>query len=179
MDENGFGIQKISKNSTIDLEAQTVAIAALAGEIWREHFTPIIGAEQVEYMLDRFQSARQIYTDIKENEYTYLTAHEKKSNEMVGYCAVVPKDGFMLLSKCYVRRDYRSNGIARSFINEVVSLCKKQYGFGKIRLTVNKNNIGSIEVYNKLGFERVDSVKTDIGGGFFMDDYIMEYTCET
>ncbi|NCB47474.1 GNAT family N-acetyltransferase, partial [bacterium] len=28
-------------------------LAGLAETIWREHYTPIIGAEQVEYMLER------------------------------------------------------------------------------------------------------------------------------
>ena len=42
-----------------------------------------------------------------------------------------------------------------------------------IRLTVNKKNF-SINIYKRLGFSIVEDVKTDIGGGFFMDDYVME-----
>ena len=30
-------------------------LAALADEIWHQHFTPIIGEQQVNYMLDWFQ----------------------------------------------------------------------------------------------------------------------------
>jgi len=29
-----------------------------------------------------------------------------------------------------------------------------------------------------MGFETIDSVKTDIGGGFFMDDFVMEARIE-
>jgi hypothetical protein len=38
---------------------------------------------------------------------------------------------------------------------------------------VNKYNFAK-DVYTALGFKTIDSVKTDIGGGFYMDDYIME-----
>jgi ribosomal protein S18 acetylase RimI-like enzyme len=40
-------------------------------------------------------------------------------------------------------------------------------------LTVNKYNEHAIDVYKHYGFEIVDSVVTDIGKGFVMDDYIM------
>jgi diamine N-acetyltransferase len=40
-------------------------------------------------------------------------------------------------------------------------------------LQVNRNNFDSIAAYQRLGFEVVDLVKTDIGGGFYMDDYVM------
>ena len=43
-----FTIRKAETNE--DLQE----IAALADVIWHEHFTPIIGKEQVEYMLSRF-----------------------------------------------------------------------------------------------------------------------------
>ena len=43
-------------------------------------------------------------------------------------------------------------------------------------LTVNKNNTKAISVYKSFGFDITDTVVTDIGGGYVMDDYIMEYT---
>jgi RimJ/RimL family protein N-acetyltransferase len=42
-----------------------------------------------------------------------------------------------------------------------------------VYLQVNRNNFDSITVYRRLGFEVIDTVKTDIGGGFYMDDYVM------
>ena len=41
-------------------------IETLAREIWEEHYTPIIGAEQVAYMLDKFQSVAAMQKQIKE-----------------------------------------------------------------------------------------------------------------
>ena len=167
-----MNIQRITKFAD-NLESITKTIAALADEIWREHYTSIIGEAQVEYMLAKFQSAEQICEDIKHNGYIYFTAENINSGDMIGYCANQPKEDYLLLSKLYVRKDYRGKGIARGFLDEVSTLCR-EYGFDKIRLTVNKYNTNSIAAYKKMGFEIIDSVETDIGGGFIMDDYVME-----
>ncbi|WP_270490915.1 hypothetical protein [Holdemanella sp.] len=42
-------------------------------------------------------------------------------------------------------------------------------------MTCNKYNKHSLAVYEKFGFQWIDSVQTDIGNGFIMDDYILEY----
>jgi ribosomal protein S18 acetylase RimI-like enzyme len=120
-------------------------------------------------MLAKYQSPEQIYAAIKENDFVYFTAHCPERQIMTGYSAVQPREKHLFLSKIYVRRDYRSKGIARSFLNEIQK-CR----FDRIRLTVNINNHGAIAMYKKVGFEIIDEVKVDIGGGFFMDDYVME-----
>ena len=43
-----------------------------------------------------------------------------------------------------------------------------------ISLTVNKYNTDSIKAYEKMGFEKIDSVVMDIGNGYVMDDYVMK-----
>jgi GNAT superfamily N-acetyltransferase len=166
-------IVKINSDEFRDLDAlrlKSDLIAEIAGEIWREHYTPLIGIEQVEYMLENFQSAQQIFADIHDNDYTYFTA-EKIG--IIGYMSVCPKDDCLFISKLYVRKDERGTGIARSFLQKAVKLCR-EYGFDKIRLTVHKYNDETIVKYNKMGFTSVDSVKIDIGGGYDMDDYVME-----
>ena len=44
----------------VTTQAQIVQVATLAEEIWREHYTPIIGAAQVDYMLEHFCNEEQI-----------------------------------------------------------------------------------------------------------------------
>ena len=175
--EKGIEIKKYHRHSD-EVESAASAVAALADEIWREHYTPIIGIEQVEYMLSKFQSAEQIHADIKNDDYIYFTAKHIKHDKLVGYAACKPEENYLLLSKIYVLKDYRRNGFSRSFLDEAIALCRWEYGFDRIRLTVNKNNSGAIAAYQKMGFETIDAVKTDIGEGFFMDDYIMELPIE-
>ena len=168
-----FYIEKID-NHNLDLKEKAADIAALAEEIWREHYTPIIGAEQVDYMLEKFQSPGRILDDIKNDGYVYFTASPVNDNGIIGYCACRPDGEYLLLSKLYVRKNQRGRGVARSFLEEAIALCQREYGLDKIRLTVNKYNDNSIAAYRKMGFQTIDSVKTDIGGCFYMDDYIME-----
>ena len=40
-------------------------------------------------------------------------------------------------------------------------------------LSVNKHNTRAIAAYRRNGFVIAESVVTDIGGGFVMDDYVM------
>ena len=51
----------------------------------------------------------------------------------------------------------------------------KQHNKNSIQLTVNKYNSNTIKAYEKWGFKTINSVVTDIGEDFVMDDYIMEY----
>ena len=50
----------------VQIKADFEIVADLAKEIWTEHYTPIIGWQQVEYMLEKFQSATEIENQIKE-----------------------------------------------------------------------------------------------------------------
>ena len=123
-----ISIQKLTKYA-VDLKSKTTAIAALASEIWREYYTPIIGEAQVEYMLKKFQSAERICEDIQKNSYVYFTAAHIKSGEAIGSCACQPREDYLFLSKIYVRKDYRGRGVARSFLDEVTALCQYEYVF--------------------------------------------------
>ena len=59
---------------------------------------------------------------------------------------------------------------------EYVKKQAKKYCYSAIYLTCNKHNKHSLDVYEKrFGFQWIDSVQTDIGNGFIMDDYILEY----
>ena len=152
-----------------------VVIADLAREIWTEHYVPIIGQAQVTYMLDRFQSAPSILSDIIENGYRYWLA---EGSEPIGYCGAVIKSDGVFLSKIYVLARYRGHGVARGFFHLVRQWCLAAE-LPRIWLTVNKYNTGSVAAYQRLGFATVDAVVTQIGEGYVMDDYVMECLVST
>ena len=52
----------------------------------------------------------------------------------------------------------------------------EEEGDACIYLTVNKHNLGSVIAYLKMGFQFARTLVTDIGNGFYMDDYVMEKT---
>ena len=147
-------------------------VASLAREIWTEHYTPLIGADQVEYMLEHFQSAQRIAADIARG-YLYWLAAE--GGTPVGYCGAEPQPEALFMSKIYVLASHRGRGLARRFVGIGEQVCRRA-GLGKMGLTVNKHNADSIRAYERLGFAIVGAQVADIGGGFVMDDYIMERT---
>ena len=44
--------------------ADAAVVARLAAEIWYEHYVPIIGREQVDYMVPRFQSEAAVLAQV-------------------------------------------------------------------------------------------------------------------
>lgn len=144
--------------------------ARLAQMIWREHFTPIIGEKQVDYMLDKFQSAPAIAEQIRQG---YLYFALMSDNRQIGYTAFRIDDDVLFLSKLYIQKEFRGRGYARIVLDKAEETAKKNTK-PVVRLTCNKNNANSLAVYKKLGFLTVREEKTDIGSGFFMDDYILE-----
>ena len=152
--------------------AQIEAVAELAREIWNDHFVPIIGQAQVDYMLDRFQSAPAIRRQIFSEGYEYYLVSDRARR--IGYFALVPhrKGTGAQLSKIYLRRSERGRGAGRAIIEFAEAWCIKR-GFRKLWLTVNRHNAGPIAFYERMGFVRAGNLVQDIGSGFVMDDYKM------
>ena len=162
---NKTNLKKVVKDRDI-LEA-----SGIAHTTWREHYASILSPGQIEYMLQELQSPDAIAKAINEGYEYYLI---RRLGVSAGYLSIKPNDpqGKMFLSKIYLLAEYRGKGLASDVVAQLSEMCKK-LRLQAIWLTVNKNN-PSIGPYKKLGFETVDEAVTDIGGGYVMDDYIME-----
>lgn len=148
-------------------------VADLAAEIWHECFPGIISMEQIEYMIEKFQSYQAMKEQISCQGYSYLDVRE--DGKLCGYIGVKPEDDERLfLSKLYLRADKRGKGIASAMLNRVFNEARR-YGKSKVYLTVNRHNYHAVDVYKKTGFIITSQTVADIGSGFVMDDYIMEY----
>ena len=153
-----------------ETDADIRAIADLANVIWHEHFTPIIGIEQVEYMLEKFQSYEAISDAVKNGGYTYYMAEDEQG--LAGYLGAHPDGDNVFLSKIYVEKSHRRMGIASAMLDMVKhDFSDKDYMW----LTVNRNNDIAVATYNALGFDMWRSQVSDIGNGFVMDDYVFRY----
>ena len=147
-------------------------IESLAREIWTEHYIPIIGKKQVDYMLARYQSKEAVKEQIASGTLYFLI---DEGHSFIGYIAVQPRGDELFLSKIYLRSSRRARGYGKKAVQFVETLARER-GLRKIVLTVNKNNTGAIRAYEKIGFRNVGSLVQDIGSGFVMDDYAMEKT---
>lgn len=146
------------------------AIAVLAKEIWEEHFTPLIGEQQVAYMLENFQSVAAITKQVEVEQYTYYKIVEQ---ELIGYIAIQFSSPEAFLSKLYLKKAARGKGYA-SFALKFLELLCREKGCSTLWLTCNKDNKDTLAKYEKMGFVVFDSVVKDIGNGYVMDDYYLK-----
>jgi diamine N-acetyltransferase len=148
------------------------AIRALGTRIWREHYTNLLSPDQVEYMLvGRYEEA-----DLREyvngdGRWFWVLRSGRDPIGFVRYTKLSPSE--LKLEEIYLETAQRGHGYGGLMIRHVESHALA-LGCEALVLSVNKRNDESIGVYVKLGFTIREAVVTDIGGGFVMDDYVME-----
>ena len=145
-------------------------IARLAGVVWRAHYPGIISGEQIEYMLAKMYDLEVLRREMKEG-IAYVRLLE--GGELLGFASYGPEGREMKLYKLYVHPQQQRRGLGTASLGHVERGCRER-GFATLMLTVNKRNAQAIAAYRKHGFVIREPVMTDIGGGFVMDDYVME-----
>ena len=155
----------------VETTGQVEVVVQLANTIWTEHYTPIIGKDQVDYMLSTFHSSHAIFHEIDKLGYQYYLI--SNGGNSVGYIGIRLEEETLFLSKLYILSTERGSGIGSQAIEFLKELALSNQ-LGKVTLTVNKNNSNSIAAYEKIGFKVTGDVCADIGEGYVMDDYQME-----
>ena len=157
-------IKNISSKTSI------VKVSELATSIWSEHYIPIIGAKQVTYMLNKFQSEKAIHEQIFKNHFHYYGIYF--NTLLIGYFSIRQEHSQLFLSKIYILKNFRGQGYGENAINFIITYAS-QANCETIYLTVNKNNINAIKFYEKFEFKKSESLVIDIGNGYIMDDFKM------
>ena len=147
-------------------------LTRLAREIWYQHYPGIITVKQIEYMLGQRYSPDAIRAEIESG-----AAHWLKlvvNGELAGFASHETNrvQRSVKLDKLYVHALFRGKGCGAALVRHVEQAARAQ-DCDQVYLQVNRNNFDSIAAYRRIGFEVMDRVRTDIGGGFYMDDYVM------
>lgn len=150
---------------------QMVDLAEMAKRIWNEYFISILSQDQIDYMVDRFQSAPAIEDQIHNHDYQYLVLNHKGVN--IGYTAIKEEADTLFLSKLYIKEEYRGLGFSSETFAFLEGMCIRMK-LRAIWLTVNRFNQDTIHIYEKKGFKTMRTQVTDIGEGYVMDDFVME-----
>ena len=146
-------------------------IEALGKTIWNECYSSIISQQQIEYMLERFQSVPAMEKQMAQQGYEYFLLQQNSTP--VGYIGLQREQGRLMLSKLYLLAASRGKGYAEkafAFVEQKAA----EHGCSHIWLTVNKHNQRAIRAYEKRGFATIREQVADIGNGYVMDDYVME-----
>ena len=156
---------------TLDTPESLQIVRDIADEVWPKTFAPILPPEQIPYMMNMMYAPEVMERELREG---YRFAALVVDGVPSGYVSWSHYHGDTAkLHKVYLLTSCHGKGFGRMMLDYVSDVCRAA-GFGRLRLNVNKHNERAIAVYRKNGFETVESVKNDIGGGFYMDDYVME-----
>jgi len=152
--------------------ADLPAISELAGFIWRACYPGIITTGQIDYMLARMYAPDVLRDEIQSQgiRYDRLLVGE----QFVGFSSYGPasEPGVTKLHKLYLLPELHGRGWGSRLLQHVEHEVR-HLGARRLILAVNKHNTKAIAAYQRNGFVIAESVVTDIGGGFVMDDFIM------
>lgn len=151
-------------------ENQYKRVEELARCIWKEHYDGILSAEQIDYMLLRFQSAGAVKSQREGEGLRYFIV--RSDGAELGYFALKEIGERMYLSKLYVLSWARRKGVGRNCMEYIKQLCRLSKK-SSLYLNVNRDNTDSIAAYKAFGFKVEGQEVTQLGDGFVADDYIM------
>lgn len=143
-------------------------IGRLAQVIWHEHYTPIIGKGQVDFMLNKLYSPQALEIQLEDGQLFYII---QRDGIPFGFISISEKStDELFLNKFYILSSEQGKGLgAQVFLKLMATYPKIKI----MRLQVNRSNFKSINFYFKLGFIIEEVADFDIGDGYFMNDFIM------
>ncbi len=173
-----------STNTRLDTmtAADFETIARLAEAIWRSHYTRIIGSAQIDYMLaERYTPEKlRLYLNADDRWLMLLRTDSPTGSRVVGYCSYALMDnpgemkpGEMKLEQLYLLPELHGQGLGKLMLRHVEEQARVR-GRSTLMLQTNKRNDIAIAFYRKAGYTVREEAVFDVGGGFVMDDYVME-----
>lgn len=154
-------------------EADIQLIRELAEQSWNSAYAELLSQEQIDYMLSEMYSAEEISSHLQNpNYHYYLIFNEDTAVGFIGFEHHYEPETTKL-HRIYLIDRAKGKGCGKAALN----FLKKQVSLNadhRIILNVNKENKAR-GVYESQGFTIYKEDVFDIGNGFVMDDYLMEF----
>ncbi len=139
--------------------------------VWPQTYTPILGPVQVQYMLDKFYHPDVIAQQMQHGQTFIICYYNDIPAAFAAFEAIEP--GLFKLHKIYILPGHQGKGIGK-FMMQYITSTISGYGATRLRLNVNRYNKSAIGFYEKIGFKNLGDEDINIGGGYFMNDHILE-----
>ena len=143
-------------------------VKSLAYDIWPRVYDYMISPEQISYMLSLMYNLDKLQQQWGEGVKFVVLEVEGIPQ---GFLSFEEKDECIFLHKLYLRPEMQGHGFGKKMLLVAIDFAIDSKKLS-IELTVNRNN-KSIEFYMSQGFEIKEEKDFDIGGGYFMNDYIL------
>ena len=160
-------MQEISYATETDIPV----IRSLTQRIWPVTYYPIIGEQQVAYMLDLFYTQQALAAQMVAGQVFLLCDYAHETVGFASYSLVEPR--IYKINKLYVLHEKQGLGLGKLLLQRICSDIKA-LGATHLRLNVNIYNSGAIAFYERIGFYKYKDEDIDIGGGYFMNDFVFE-----
>lgn len=145
----------------------------LAEKSWKSAYANILSPEQIDYMLAEMYSEKEISSQLQNSDYHYYLI---LSNEIpagfMGFELNYEQDTTKL-HRIYLLEEFKGQGLGKKGLNLLKEKVKENINH-RIILNVNKNN-PAIKIYESQGFKVFSEGIFDIGNGYVMDDFLLEF----
>lgn len=148
-------------------------IQALAKKSWNFAYANIITQQQIDYMLDLMYSADTLNQHFENPDYQYYLIQEDEV--FLGFIGFEfhQEPETTKLHRIYFLKEAQGKGLGKKALEFVINKAKN-VNDKRVTLTVNKNNSAQ-KFYESQGFKIYSEAVFDIGNGYVMDDYLMEF----
>jgi len=158
----------------IKAEQKDIAtIQDLAKKSWNFAYANIITQEQIDYMLNMMYSEEALKKHFENPNYHYYLVFE--NDEFLGFVGFEfhQESETTKLHRIYFLKEAQGKGLGKKALRFVINEAKN-VNDKRVTLTVNKNN-SAHKFYESQGFKVYEEAVLNIGNGYVMDDYLMEF----
>lgn len=143
----------------------------LARTIWQATYPALISQAQIDFMLAERYTAERVRDQLDDPDHAWRLAW--RGDKMAGFAHAHIEASACKLDKLYIQPKYQRRGIGGALLNDIKTFAQDRAAT-RLSLQVNRGNTAAIAAYQKYGFITREARVFEIGGGFVMDDYVME-----
>ncbi|MGE8529067.1 GNAT family N-acetyltransferase [Chryseobacterium rhizosphaerae] len=150
-------------------------IQDLARRSWENAYADILSVEQMEYMLAEMYSETEIENHLQNPDYHYYLIQDENNSSFEGFIGYEHdyEPQTTKLHRIYLVPESKGKGFGKEAL-QFLNLKVAENGNERIILNVNKYN-SARNFYESQGYKVFGEGTFDIGRGFVMDDFLMEF----
>lgn len=160
----------IQQAKTVDFSL----IREIAFQTWPATYSAILSKEQLNFMLSKFYSLKNLQLNTQQNQLFYIIFENKIPLGFLGIEHNFDAKPITKIHKIYILPNNQGKGIGKVAIDFVIEAASKNQN-NKIILNVNRFN-NAVLFYQKMDFKIVREIDIEIGNGYLMEDFVMEMT---
>ena len=145
-------------------------IRELAQRIFPATYQHIVPVDQIDYMMELFYAPEALLKQMESGQTFLIIFYTGRPAGYASYTRLDKGSDFRL-NKIYLDFNLQGKGLGKLLLLDTIGRIKS-LGGRSLRLNVNRFN-KAVGFYRKMGFSVVHEELLDMGGGHFMDDFVM------